>query len=191
MSEFMRADTATGTARAFRIVKHEKVGLDVAIDEPLGGARHAPKGTLALAFGRAFRNVQLHETIADQKRCENAGLDLLFMRSLDDKPVHHRVHVPNLRLIDFQLFGDIDRLAVDDQFPAALLPQLGKNEIQLLPVYLEYRSPHLHFGAFRQGKDRLENLAARPAWRRFTGSWAMRFADGREQQVEVARDVRH
>ena len=109
----------------------------------------------------------------------------------DDEAVHDRVHVLDVRRLQLGLVGDVDRLAVDDQAPAAFLSDLGEHEVQVLAVDLEDRRAQLDLGALGQREDGLEDLARRPARRRLARARTMRLADRGEEQVQIAGDVRH
>ena len=66
-----------------------------------------------------------------------------------------------------------------------------KTKSQILAVHLEHRRAQLDLGAVGQREDGLEDLAGRAARRRLAGARAVRLADRREQQVQVAGDVGH
>ena len=121
----------------------------------------------------------------------DSRLDLFLVRPPHHEPIHQRVHVFDLRLVQIQFLREVYGLAVHDQSPAALLAQFVEDEIQLLTVHLEHRRPHLHLRPFGQRKDGLENLAGRAARRRLAAAGAVRFADGGKQQVQIAGDVGH
>ena len=162
-----------------------------------------------LRFAHAFDDVRLQQRVADQQRAGDPRFDRLLVLAADHEPVHYRVDVPDVacfrkrpvappghslggvRGVELDPVRDVHRPAVDDQVPAPLLPHFGEDEVQLLAVDLEHRCPQLDLRAFRQRQDRLENLARRPARRRLAGARTMRLGDGREEQIQVARDVGH
>ena len=140
---------------------------------------------------RALDDLSLEQPIAHQQSRGDRGLDRLFVLAADHQAVHDRVHVPDLRFVEFDLFGDVHRLAVDDQLPATLLPRVGQDEIELLAVHLEQRRAQLDLRALRERQDGLQDLARRPARCRLAGARAARLADGCEKQVQIAGDIGH
>ena len=80
--------------------------------------------------------------------------------------VDHCVHVADVVFVERQFRRDVDALAVDHHLPAALLTDLGEDEVQLFAVYLEYRRAQLDLGALGQRENRLQDLVGAAAWRR-------------------------
>src|SRR5215471_4646358 len=99
--------------------------------------------------------------------------------------------MPDLRLRQIDLGRDVDRLSVDDQAATAFLTHLSENKIKLLSIDLEHRRAQLDLTALGQRQYCLQDLGGRSAWSRFARARAVRFADRREQQVQVAGDVGH
>ena len=113
------------------------------------------------------------------------------MLAAHDHAIDDRVHVGDFRLVEGELLREVDAFAVYDQLAAALLADLGEDEVQLLAVQLEHGRAELDFGAFGQRQNRFENLIRRAAGDALAGARAVRFGDGGEQQVQVAGDVGH
>ena len=135
--------------------------------------------------------MHLHQTVADEQRADDAGANRLLVCARHDKPIDHRVHVLDVGGVEVGLVRDVDRLAIDDKRAAAFLADVGEDDIEVLAVQLEHRRAQLDLGSLGQGENRLENLARRAARRRLARTWTVRLADRREQQIQVAGDVRH
>ena len=182
---------ATGPARALRVVEHEVIGLDIAVDQMMGRADQAAIESLGLHRARALDHLDTQQPVTHQQGTGDGGLDGFLVLPAHHHSVHHRVQLLDRRLLQLDFFGDIDGPAVDDHPAAPLLPNLRQDERQLLAIDLEDRRPELDHGARRQRQDRLQDLTRGSAGRGLPAARAAGLTDGREQQVEIARDVRH
>ena len=120
MRELVYAEAATGAACALRIVEHEIARSDVAVDEVVRGAAQAIVEALALRFARALADVHLEEPVAHEQRGGDARANRLLVLPSDHEPIDHRLHRLHAGGVNVHVAGDVDRLAVDDQLPAAL-----------------------------------------------------------------------
>ena len=120
MRELVHAEAAARPAGAFGIVELEVFGRHVAIHEVVGRAADARVEPLHLGLARTFDHLDLQQTVADEQRGGNAGLDRLLVLSAHDEPIDDRVHVLDFRFVQVDLGGDVDGPAVDDQSAAAL-----------------------------------------------------------------------
>jgi hypothetical protein len=150
--------------------------------------------------------VDLQQAVANQERARDAGLDRFLVLAAHDESIDDRVDhaggdrgadvvralgCVRLALVGLDVVGDVERLAVDDQAAAPFLSDLGENEVEILAVDLEDRRAKLDLRAFGKGEDRFEDLVRRPARRRLAGARAVRLADRRKEQVQIAGDVGH
>ncbi len=191
MCELIHAETAAGSARALRVIEHEKRRADVAIDKMMRRAAQRLVEALGLNLGRALDHLHLQQPVANQQRAGDTRFDRLLVTPAHHEPIHHRVHLAHRRLVDVDLFREIDRAAVDDHVPAPLLADFSEDEVELFAVDREDRRAQLDLRSLRQRQDRVENLARGAAGRRFAGPRTMGFANRREQKVQVARDIGH
>ena len=191
MCELVHAEAAAGAAGAFRIVEDEIARTDVAVDEMMRRAAQALVEALSLRLGRALADVDLEKSVAHEQRGGDSRANRLLVLPADHEPIDHRLHRLDAGGVDVHVAGDVYRLAVDDQLPAPLLPQLGEDDVELLAVDLEDRRPQLDLGARGQREDRFENLTGRSAGCRLPGPGTVRLADGGKQQIQIARDVGH
>ena len=81
------------------------------------------------------------------------------MLAANYQAINHGVHAGNFRFIERDLRGNVHRLAVDDQQPAAFLAHFRQHEVQLLAILLEDRRAKLDLDAFSEAQNRLQNLA--------------------------------
>jgi hypothetical protein len=72
--------------------------------------------------------------------------------------LHHRVHVAHAGFVEIDLRRNVHRLAIDDETAAALLAQLGEDEVELFAVNLEDGRAQLDLRPFGQREDGLEDL---------------------------------
>ena len=103
MRELVDPEAAAGPAGALRIVEHEVLGLDVAVDKVMRLAAQAAVEALRLRLRRAFHHLHLHQAVAHQQRGGDPRLDRLFVLAADHEAVHHRVHVADLRFVQLDL----------------------------------------------------------------------------------------
>src|SRR5262249_8009363 len=108
------------------------------------------------------------------------------MRTLHHEAIDHGVHVTDLRLVEFKLLSEIDGLPVDNDATASFFTQLREHELEVFTINLERRRPHLDFSALGQCEDRFQDLAVGAARRGLSGPGAVRFADGGEEEIEIA-----
>jgi hypothetical protein len=188
--ELVHAEAAARPARALGVVEHEEFRRDVAVREVMSRTAQPAIEFFRLRFTR-LGDVDLQEPIADEQRGGDARLDRFLVLPADHESIHDAVHVLDRRLVELDLVGDVDCLAVDDQPPAALLAHFGEDDVQVFAVDLEDRRAQLDLRAFRQREDRLEDLARGPARRGLAGARAVRLTDRREQQVQIAGNVGH
>jgi hypothetical protein len=122
---------------------------------------------LGIRAARTLRDVDLQQAVADQERRGDPRLDGFLVLPAHHEPVDDRVHaIERLRLgrplahgahargvrrIGFDAVGNVQRLAVDDQVAAALLANLGEEEVEILAVHLEDRGAQLDFSPLGQG----------------------------------------
>ncbi len=215
MRELVDAKAAARPAGALGVVEDEVLGRDVAVHEMMRGAAHVLVEPLRLRFAGASRHMHLEQSVSDQQRGRNAGPDRLLVLPADDESIDDGRHVRgrgshtvpdqllhglaglrrrplgHLHDVRRDLGGDVHLFAVDDHSPAALLAHLREYEVELFAVDGKHRRPQLDLGAFGQRQDGFEDLARRPARRRFPGPRTMRLADRRVEQIQIARDVRH
>ena len=195
MRQLVDAEPAARAAGALRVVEDEVVGADVAVDEVMRRAAERLVEAVGVRLAGALRalcdDVDLQQPVAHEERGGDARLDGLLVPASDDEAVHDGVDVADVRIVDGGLLGQIDGLTVENQPAAAFLANLGEHELEVFAVDLEDRRAQLDFGALRQREDGLENLTGRAVRRGLARSRAVRLPDGRKEQVEVARDVRH
>ena len=91
----------------------------------------------------------LHQAVTHQQSGRDAGFNCFFMLPAGTKPIHDSIHVLDLGFIQFQLLGYVQRITVDNQLPAAFLPNVGQDKVQILAVLFEYRRSQLNLRAFR------------------------------------------
>ena len=72
---------------------------------------------------------------------------------------------------------------------AALLADLGEDDIEVLAVDLEDWRAQLDLGAFGERQNRLQDLTGGASRRRLTGARTVSLTDCGEEQVQIARDV--
>jgi hypothetical protein len=135
--------------------------------------------------------VDLEKTVAHEQRAHDAGLEGFLVLPADDETVDDRVHVLDRVVIDLHVVREVHRFAVHDETPAAFLPNLREDDVELFSVDLEDGRTELDFRALRQRENRVEDLAGRAAGCRLLRPRAMRFGDRRKQQIQIARDVGH
>ena len=115
--------------------------------------------------------MDLHQPVADKQRRSDPGLDRLFVLAANDEAVDHGFHlrvgrcgvaglgvpasVLGLRL---DSLGEVHRLTVDEHPATALLSHLGEQDVEILTIDREDRSPELDLGAFRERQDGFKNL---------------------------------
>ena len=191
MRELVHAKTAAGPAGALGIVEDEVGRADVSVDEVMRRAAEPAIELVGVCLARTGEHVDLYQPVADEQRRGDAGLDRLLVLPVHDEAIDDGVHVPHGRFVELELRGDVHRLPVHDDAPAALLAKLGEDEVQVLAVDLEHRRAQLDLGAGRQRQDRFENLARRSARRRLAGARTVRLADRGEQQIQIARHIGH
>ncbi len=191
MRDLVDPEAAAGAAGAFRIVEHEKLGLDAAVDEVVRCAAKSLVEALGLSLVSAFEYLHLHQAVADQEGRGDACLDGFFVFRGDHEAVDHGIHVADLGLVEIHLVRKIHAASVDHQLPAALLANLGEDDLQFLAVNREDGGAQFDLRAFGQRQDGFQSLVRGAAGDALAGARAMRFGDGGEQQVEVARDVGH
>ena len=188
MRAFVGADAAAGAAGALRIVEHEEVRHDVAVDQRVGGAAEGLGEGLG-GSGTAADHRRGHHRVAHPQRVFDGRLELPFRCWRDGELIDQR-REPRIAGQGFRHFlGEVDALVVHVHEAAAELADFVEDELRRLAVDLEDRRPKLHFGAGRQGQQGFEDLRRRLRRHRFVGVRAVRFADGREQEVQVARNV--
>ena len=146
---------------------------------------------LRVSLARALADVDLDQSVADEQRRRDAGLDRLLVPAADDEAIDDGVHVLDVRGVEIGLSDKSMARPSTISRRHALLPQLGEHEIEIFAVDLEDRRAQLDLGAVRQRQDGLEDLARRAARRRLAGAGAVRLRDRRKQQVQIARDVGH
>ena len=161
MGELVHPEAAAGAAGALRVVEHEELGADVAVDEVMRRAAQALVEPLGLGLRGALHDLRLQQAVAHQQRARDARADRLLVLPADDDAIDDRVHVLDVRRLQLGLVGDVDGLAVDDQTAAPLLAELGEDEVQVLAVDLEDRRAQLDLGALGKREDRFEDLARR------------------------------
>ena len=93
MRQLVDAQAAAGAAGALRVVEHEVLGLDVAVDEVVRLAAQPAIEPLRLRLARALDDVHLEQAVAHQQRGGDPGLDRLLVLAAHHEAVHHRVHV--------------------------------------------------------------------------------------------------
>ncbi len=198
MRQLVDAEPSARPAGALGIVEDEIIRTDVAVDEVMRRAAQSLVETRSVRLGRPLglplppiNDVHLEQPVADEQRRRDAGLDGFLVLATDDEAVDDGVHVVDVGCLEGGFFRKVDALSVNDQAAAALLADLGEDEVEVLAVDLEDWRPQLDLGALGQRQNRLENLARGTARRGLTTSWAMGLPDGSEQQVEVTRDVGH
>ena len=191
MRELVHAQPAAGSTGALGIVEDEVGRADLSVDEVMRRAADAPVEPVGVCLARTGEHVDLHQPVAHQQRRRHAGLNRFFVLPVHDKAIDDGVHVLHGRFVELELRGDVHRLPVHDDPPAALLAKLGEDEVQILAVDLEHRRAQLDLGPGRQRQNRFENLARRSARRRLSGARTVRLADGGEQQIQIARHVGH
>ena len=94
--------------------------------------------------------MHLKQAIAYEQRGRDARANRLLVLPSNHEPIDHRLHRLHAGGINVHVAGDVDRLAVDDQLPAALLPKLGEDDVELFAVHLEDRCTQLDLGASGQ-----------------------------------------
>ena len=198
MRQLVDAEPSARPAGALGIVEDEIIRTDVAVDEVMRRAAQSLVETRSVRLVRPFglplrpiNDVHLQQPVTDEQRRRDAGLDGFLVPAADDEAVDDGVHVANVGCLEGGFFRKVDALSVNDQAAAALLADLGEDEVEVLAVDLEDRRPQLDLGALGQRQNRLENLARGTARRGLATSRAMGLPDGSEQQVEVTRDVGH
>ncbi len=94
MRDLVDAQTAAGPAGALRIVEHEVLGLNVAVDEMMRVAAEAFVETFRFRlWPHPSATCDLHQPVAHQQRGGDSGLDGFLVLRADHEAVHHRVHV--------------------------------------------------------------------------------------------------
>ena len=155
------------------------------------GAGQALVETVSLGLASSLADMDLDQSVADQQRRRQSGLDGLLVLTADDEAIDDGVHVGDVFRLEPGLLGDVHRLAVHDQRAAPFLTDLGEDELEILAVDLEHRRAHLDLRPLGQRQDRFQDLAGGPARRRLTGTRTVRLADRRVEQVQIARDIGH
>ena len=116
MRQLVDAEAAARAARALRIVEHEVGRADVAVDEVVRRAAAARRRTVcASALLAPLTTCTCIRPSPTSSVLAMPGLDRLLVLAADDEAIDDRVHVRDRRLVELDLVGDVDRLAVDDQ----------------------------------------------------------------------------
>ena len=189
MRALVRADAAAGAAGALRIVEHEEVRHDVAEDQGMGGAAEGLRELLCLGLRRTANDGRGHQRIAHAQRVFNRRLELPLDVRRNRQLIDQRRELGIAGQALGHFLGEVDALAVDVHEAAAELADFVEDELRRLAVHLEDRRPQLHLGARRQGEERFEDLRCRLRRHRFVRVRAVGFADGGEEQVQVAGNV--
>ena len=195
MRALVRADAATGPAGALRVIEHEEIRHDVAVDERMPRAAERLRKARRLAGVRAADDGGRQQRVADAQGMFDAGLELLLDARDEDEAIHHGRELRIARQCVRHVFGEVDphgRLAtagVDVHVAAAELADLVEDELGILAVDLEDRRTQLDLGTLGELEERLQDLRGRLHRHRLVGVRAVTFADGGEKQVQVARDV--
>jgi hypothetical protein len=108
-----------------------------------------------------------------------------------DDAVHDGVHIGDVGGFEGKLFRKIDPPPVHDHLAATLFTDFREDKIEFLAVHFEDRRAELDLRTFGEREDGLENLVRSTARDALAGTRAVRFGDGGEEQVEVARDIGH
>ena len=88
--QLVDAEAAAGPAGALRIVEHEVLGPDVAVDEVVRRAAQRLVEPLGLGLARALDDVDLQQPVADEQRRGDPGLDRLLVLAADDEAGRRR-----------------------------------------------------------------------------------------------------
>ena len=93
VGQLVDAEPAARAARALGIVEDEIVRTDVAINEVMRRTAQAAVEPRRLRLTGTLHDLHLHQTVADQQRARDPGLDRLLVTAADDEPVDHGGHV--------------------------------------------------------------------------------------------------
>ena len=167
MRALVRADAAAGAASALRVIEHEEVRHDVAVDERMPCAAEGLREARRLAGVRAAHDGGRQQRVADAQGVFDAGLELLLDARHEDEPIHHGRELGIARQGVRHVFGEVDphgRLAtpgVDVDVAAAELADLVEDELGILAVDLEDRRAQFDLGPLGQLEERLQDLRGR------------------------------
>jgi hypothetical protein len=100
MRDLVHAQPAACAAGAFRIVEHEVLGFDTAVDEVMRGAAQASVEAIGFSFRCAFHDLDLHQAFAHQQGRRDCRLDRLLMLAAHDHPIDDRIYIGDLRLLE-------------------------------------------------------------------------------------------
>src|SRR5579871_312212 len=144
MRQLVDSQATAGSASAFGFIEHEERRPDAAVNEVVRPATQSPVESLGLRLARTLFDLDLNQSIADEKRGGDSGLDRLLVLEADHETIHDGVDMAHLRFIHLEVFGKIHRLAVDDEPPATFFANLGEDKVQLLAIHLEQRRTQLN-----------------------------------------------